>query len=383
MHTWNFIVPSVRHKFMKILHYSPQMSPGRTSALAADLACSMQSDDCHNIVVAPPSELISRLHTSGVQHFSCRKPNLLTFLREIRRLRKLIRRQAPDVVQVYSADAAWIVHMACKNPKRMKKMPKIVGAITGYAKIGSSALSWSRCHYFTVGSKHLRKVLQADNSPLKCNPWVIPHGIDERLCNPAYRPTDTWMKEWRAANPHYTERLSICVPCALSPLHGLENIAPILTGLLRSGIPAHVYIVGDLRKARTAYIEELKTLYANADLTGHITWSGACPDLRDVLRACDITLSLSEKPATYDRPILEALALGCPVVGFDHGIVGEYLSAFLPEGRVAPGDIAGVLDTLIQWSTYLPTPISEIPAPYRLTDTAATYLKLYQDITEH
>lgn len=366
---------------MKILHYSPQITPGRTASQAVELACSLQSDVCHNIVVAPTSELVTRLHTSGVQHFPCHKLNLLTFLREIRRLRKLIRRQVPDIVQVYSADAAWVVYMACKNPTRMKKLPSVVGALTGYAKIGSSALSWSRCHYFTTGSKHLRKVLQADNSPLKCNPWVIPHGIDERLCNPSYRPTESWMKEWRAANPHYTERFSICVPCSLTPLHGLEDIAPILMGLLKSGVPAHVYIVGDLRKVRTAYLEDLKTLFANANLTEYITWTGARSDLRDVLKACDITLSLAEKPASYNRPILEALALGCPVVGYDHGIVGEYLAAFLPEGRVAPGDIAGVLDTLIQWATYLPTPISEIPYPYRLSDTANIYMKLYQDIT--
>lgn len=364
---------------MKVLHYSPHMQPGSPAALAADLACALQSTECENIVIAPPSELLSQLHTAGVLHVSCRKPNVLTAWREIQRLRRNLRRHKPDVVQVYSADAAWVVSKACRN---RQNVPPIVGAVTGYVWPGTMALGWSRCDCHTAICRHLREVLTADPPLLPDTPWVIPYGTDEQLCHPGYVPTPTWYKNWREQQPEYAQKLSICVPGAISPLHGLEDIAPILTGLLRSGVEAQVYIAGDTRKARSAYVDELKAIYASAGLSEHITWLGHRSDLRDVLCACDITLSLSRKPATWDNAIQMALALGRPVAGYDHGAVGEYLRAFLPEGKIAPGDIAGVLDTLTQWSVYSPTPVQEIPYPYRLADTAATYLSLYKEITQ-
>ncbi|MBR5887355.1 MAG: glycosyltransferase family 4 protein [Akkermansia sp.] len=364
---------------MKILHYSPHMRPGSTSVLAADLACALQSAECENIVVAPSSEIVNRLYASKVAYVSCHRPNLLTAWREVRRLRKLIRRQAPDIVQVYSTDAAWIVNMACRRPRRMT-VPPVVGAICGYVWHSTSELGWSKCDYHTVLSRHQRELLTAETSPLKCMPEIIPYGTDERLCNPNYQPTESWFSTWRAQQPGYDNHLSICVPGSISPLRGLEDIAPILTGLLRSGIQAHVYIAGNYRKARTVYVNELKLLYSNAGLTEHISWLGERADMRDVLCACDVTLSLCKKPATWDRAIQEALALGRPVIGYDYGAVGEYLNSFLPEGRVTPGDIAAVMDTLTQWSSYPPSSLASIPAPYRLSDTAAAYMKLYSEI---
>ncbi len=364
---------------MKVIHYSPHMSPGGPAALAADLARTLQADDCENVVVAPPCELISRLHAAKVKHISCRKPNVLTAWREIRRLRSIIRRQAPDVVQVYSADAAWIVSMACRRLKKVK-VPTIIGAITGYVAKGLPAYGWKFCDYYTTISRHLRNELRADSSPLKCAPWVIPYGTDESMCNPAYRPTSGWLTQWRKNHPELDYCLAVCIPGGITPRRGLEDVVPVLTGLLRSGIPAHVYIEGDPRLASTDYVNELKATFATAQLDGHITWLGARPDLRDVLCGCDVTLSLTRQPATWDRAVLEALALGRPVIAYDHGVVGELLEAFQPEGRVAPGDIPAIIDTLTQWNTYPPSPVSEIPYPYKLSDTADTYRKLYSEI---
>lgn len=365
---------------MRIIHYSPKLRSGGPSALAADLACALQSSDCENIVVSPPCELISRQNAAGVRHIISRSINLMTTWQEIRRLRNIIRNHKPAVVQVYSAEAAWVTSMASRR-LRPSARPRIVGVLTGYPTLGAPKVGWRHCHVFTAISKHLRNVLDAPGSPLSSKPWVIPYGVNERLCYPGYTPTTAWLEQWRRNNPNAgADKMSICVPGAISPLHGLEDIVPILTGLLRSGIGAHVFIAGDTRRANEDYVAELKQKFADAQLSDHITWIGARADLRDVLCACDVTLSLTREPATWDRPVLEALTLGRPVVGYDHGVIGELLEAFLPEGRVAPGDTASIIDTLSQWNTYSPSTAPEIPFPYRLSDTAATYKKLYREI---
>ncbi len=366
---------------MKIVHYSPKLRSGGPSAFAADLACALQSGEIDNIVVSPPCDLISKLNTAGVKHINSRSINLLTAWREIRRIRRIMRNHNPQIIQVYTADAAWVVGMACRR-MRPSARPRIVGALTAYPRLGSPRVGWSHCHVFTAISKHLRTVLDSPGSPLSSKPWVIPYGINEQHCYPGYTPTTAWLEQWRRNNPTAgMDKMSICIPGAITPLHGLEDLVPIMIGLQRTGINSHVFIAGDTRRASRNYVDELKQLFDSAQLSEHITWLGARSDLRDVLCACDVTLTLTRQPATWDRAVLEALALGRPVVGYDHGVIGELMEAFLPEGRVAPGDTATIVDTLSQWNTYSPSPVPGVPYPYRLTDTAETYRKLYQEIT--
>ena len=82
-----------------------------------------------------------------------------------------------------------------------------------------------------------------------------------------------------------------------------------------------------------------------------------------------MVISLTRQPACHDRAILEALSLGKPVAGYDHGIVGELLDIYLPEGRVEPGDTAGIADRLEQWNAYRPVLEGALLRPYRLADT--------------
>ena len=49
--------------------------------------------------------------------------------------------------------------------------------------------------------------------------------------------------------------------------------------------------------------------------------------------------SLSAKPESFGRTLREALSLGLPVVGYDHGGVGETLSWAYPQGRGTPRDV--------------------------------------------
>lgn len=365
---------------MTILHVAPQLRAGGTMQMAADLACALQQrGDCHNIVVSPANELVSKLIATGAEHRLCRRFNLLNTVAELHRLRGLIRSIKPAIIQVYGADAAAAATLACRGLKEHR--PIVIGVLTAYPRHGSSYIFRKCCDAFITISKHLRQT--AINGVFKQHRkelMLIPYGVNERQCFPAFSLTADKLEQWRAAHPVAANHLTLCLPGAISPLHGLEDLAPILSTLLHQGIPTHAFIAGDTRKADPLYTEQLKAKFAAANLTEHISWIGARPDLREVLCACDITLSLTRKPATYDRPVLEALSLGRPVVGYDHGVVGELLETFLPEGRVAPGDYAAVADTLIQWHTYRPTPISEIPYPYRISDTAESCYKLYESL---
>ena len=190
------------------------------------------------------------------------------------------------------------------------------------------------------------------------------------------------MEQWNRSNKPAEGTLRICIPGAITPLHGLDDLPAILARLEQIKVPVHVYIAGDTAKANQSYLRKLRQALKESKTADRVSWIGARTDLRDVMSACDVVLSLARLPAAHDRVVLEALALGKPVAGYDHGVVGEMLDTFLAEGRVAPGDVAGIVDRIEQWHAYRPPTETALPHPYRLADTIRGVAELCTAVSE-
>ena len=100
-------------------------------------------------------------------------------------------------------------------------------------------------------------------------------------------------------------------------------------------------------------------------------------DLREIMAVSDAVVSCAAKPETFGRVTLEALSMGIPVAGYDHGGVREQLNALLPVGKVPVGDIATMAQMLTAWQKNPPVPKKKtlslwnpcFPKPYAFTRT--------------
>ncbi len=359
----------------KILHISPGLAAGGSRRMAADLSCQLQDMGHVNALAAPPGDIAERVAAAGVRLHAWHGGGLLAQRHEIARLARLLRGFRADAAVSDRAKAARLCRHACRLLPADAR-PRLVGIVSAPLRFGEGR-GWGCCNALACLSRPLaeschKRLAACRETP----PTIIPYGVDTRLCHPAYRPSADWQAAWRQKHPEAAESYTLCLPGALSPLHGLDDLAPLLNALQRNGIRPHAYIVGDLRRADPVFVEQLRTRFRVAGVDKHVSLLPPGDHMRELMASCHATLSLAHAPACYDRPLLEALALGRPVAAYDHGIAGELLDAFLPEGRVAPGDIAGMADTLTQWHSFCPTPADEVPAPYRLENTAAALLKL-------
>jgi glycosyltransferase involved in cell wall biosynthesis len=76
--------------------------------------------------------------------------------------------------------------------------------------------------------------------------------------------------------------------------------------------------------------------------------------------------------------VREALSLGVPVVGYDHGGVGETLRLAYPAGRVPPGDL-DALETVTR--ELLEHPVEVAPQAFAsVQDMVDSTIALYQDL---
>ena len=361
---------------MSILHYSPGLRPGSISQLAADLAAGLQDAGFSNVVISPPNELVGPLSAAGVRHRSAQELGMLSMWGEIKRLRRHIREEKVSIVLAYGANATRAALLACRRIPDAAR-PRLVAVLTGFPRGLMRTRALRHCDALVSISRYLRsEITRMYSLPADCSIWSIPYGVHEPHCHPQYRPTADWRARWAQDYARPEHELTICVPCPITPIHGLELLPTIITGLRAQGITPHIYIAGDTTRANHRWMRTLKRQFEQEGVESAITWLGLRNDLRDVLTSCHITLSLALAPASHDRAVLEALALGCRVIAFDHGAVGEMLNSFLPEGRVRPGDAHAVLDTITQWMALKPDTVSAVPYPYRFQDTIRSFAEL-------
>ena len=90
----------------------------------------------------------------------------------------------------------------------------------------------------------------------------------------------------------------------------------LLAALKSRGHEIHGLIVGDSPSARKQYVSSLREKIDQLGLRHHVNLTGWRHDIRDIVAASSIVLSLAQEPESFGRPVLEALYMGVPVVGY-------------------------------------------------------------------
>jgi glycosyltransferase involved in cell wall biosynthesis len=127
-------------------------------------------------------------------------------------------------------------------------------------------------------------------------------------------------------------RLLLGVVAQLSPWKGQETAIEALAELRREGIDAHLLLVGSAKfVARSTrfdnrrYLAHLHRLVAEAGLESRVSWLGEREDVPEIVGALDVLLLPSwEEP--FGRAVIEAMALGVPVIATDVGGPAEIIT---------------------------------------------------------
>jgi L-malate glycosyltransferase len=127
-------------------------------------------------------------------------------------------------------------------------------------------------------------------------------------------------------------RLLLGVVAQLSPWKGQDTAIEALRLLLSKGIDAHLLLVGSAKfVARSTrfdnrrYLAHLHQLVAEAGLQSRVSWLGEREDVPELVGALDVLLLPSwEEP--FGRAVIEAMALGVPVIATDVGGPAEIIT---------------------------------------------------------
>jgi glycosyltransferase involved in cell wall biosynthesis len=365
---------------MKVLQILPELNAGGVERGTLEIARFLVQQGHESLVVSNGGRLVPELEAAGTRHISMpvhRKR--LSSLLQVRPFRRLLEKERPDIVHIRSRAPGWIAWLAWRRMDPRTR-PRLVSTVHGFNSVNPYSVIMTRGERVIAVSGAVRDHVLRNypQVPPDCV-RVIPRGIDPGEYPRGFAPAPQWQERWRKEFPQCVGRSLIVLPGRITRLKGHEDFFELVARLKQAGVPAHGLVVGDVHPKKQAYLAELRQRVRALGVQTDISFAGHRNDLREIMAVSDVVCSLSQQPEAFGRVVLEALALGRPVVGYDHGGVGEQLQQLFPEGRVPPGNGSALLETVQRILRERPVP-GPVSPEFTLDVMCRATLDVYREL---
>lgn len=332
---------------MTVIQLLPGLDAGGVERGVLEVSQALAERGHRSIVVSSGGRLVDELVASGGEHVTMpiHKKSPLT-LRTIGPLRKLCMQTHADVLHARSRVPAWAGFLAWGGMPAGQR-PAWVTSVHGLHSVSRYSRIMTSGQRVEVVSNTVRDYVLNNYKGVDPDKLVLNYrGVDPSEFVFGYKPDEQWLAQWQGQYPQLSGKFVITLAGRITRLKGHHDLIKVIAQLRERGIDAHGLIVGGEDPRRLAYAKQLRETVEATGLSAHITFTGHRSDVREVLAVSDLVVSLSTKPESFGRAVLEALRLGRPVVGYDHGGVGEVLAALYPAGLTPLGDIDALADRI-------------------------------------
>lgn len=365
---------------MKVLQILPELNAGGVERGTLELARHLVQHGHQSLVVSNGGRMVEQLEKQGSRHITMpvhRKSFVSLF--QIAPLRRLLEQERPDILHIRSRLPGWIARLAWRGMDHERR-PHFVSTVHGFYSVNAYSAIMTRGERVVAVSESIRDYVMKNYPEVPPEIIrVIPRGIESKDYSRDFTLDSVWVEAWRSQFPHLTSKRVLTLPGRVTRLKGHEDFLKLIKALVARGEPVHGLIVGGAHEKKQGYLEEIKSLARQLGIASRVTLTGHRSDLREILSVSDVVFSLSTKPESFGRTTLEALALGRPVVAYDHGGVGEQLRTIFPAGGVPLGDERALLRTTRQILVAAAVP-GPIPTAYTLEAMCAGTLEMYSEL---
>ncbi|MGF6495158.1 glycosyltransferase involved in cell wall biosynthesis [Luteibacter sp. 621] len=365
---------------MTVVQLVPALHSGGAERSTLEIAKALVEAGHRSIVVSAGGRLVEQLEAEGSQHITLPIGHKsLRTLFTVGKLRRILRELKPDIVHARSRLPAWVGWWAMR---RVKPRPHFVTTVHGLNSPGHYSSILLRGERVIVVSQTLRDYVlrhyPEDISSARIT--VVPRGIDTEAFPYGYRPDDSWQRAFFEEFPQLEGAPLLTLPGRGTRLKGHADAIELIADLQSRAIDARLLLMGADEPGRETYIAELRQLIKERGLESKVVISPPRSDIRDVYAISNLVLQLSQRPESFGRTVVEALAMCRPVLGYAHGGVGELLAELYPAGRVPLNDRERLVERAAELLRFAP-PIPP-PRSYRLVDMQSATLALYAEVVE-
>lgn len=314
---------------MHILQLLPSLEVGGVERGVLDLTKGLIARGHRVSVISCGGPLVERLTQLGGTHYQLpiHEKSLPAIASCIPAVVRLIREQGVDVVHARSRVPGWIGYVASRWAQR----PFVTTAHGFYRPHPASrVMAWGRC--VIAPSKALGRFLCEQFHLPRERLRIIQRGVD--LDEFTFQPSPALhMGPWR-----------IGLFGRLSAIKGHDVALKACAQLIRLGHAVTLCIAGDTPGASAR--QSLEALIASLKLQGAVEWLGVRQDVPQLLAGVDLVVVPSTYPESFGRSVIEAQAVGRPVVASRLGALEELIDDARSGLLVPPGDVHALADAL-------------------------------------
>ena len=366
---------------LSVVQLLPALNGGGVERGTLEIARELVRHGHRSVVISAGGRLVPELLREGSEHLAwplgAKSPWVL---RWVRPLRHWLAEQRIDILHVRSRLPAWIAWLAWRQMDPATR-PRFITTVHGLYSVSAYSAIMTRGERVIAVSDTVRAYLRQHYPQLAAERiQVIQRGVDPLDFPQGYRPSSEWLTNWYRHYPQLQEGPVLTLPGRLSRLKGHEAFIELIARLRAEGHPVHGLIVGGIEPRRQAYADGLRQKVHALGLSDAVLFVGHRADMREIYAVSTLVLSLSTKPESFGRTVLEALSLGRPVVAYAQGGVGEILDRLYPVGRVPPDDTAALfsrVSALLETAPPVPSE-SAFPLQGMLDETLTLYTALHQ-----
>jgi len=369
-------------KKLTVVQMLPELESGGVERGTLEVGKYLVDHGHRSIVISGSGQMVEQLQREGSEHvdWEVGKKSFAT-IRYIKKVRKYLQETKPDILHLRSRLPAWIGYLAWKKLPENDR-PKLVTTVHGPYTVGKYSSVMIQGEKIIAVSEMIRDYIMNNYSVVDPGIITVIHrGVDTSRYFPTFKPSEEWRTKWFNEFPQMKDKLLLTIPGRLTRWKGQEDFVEIMRTLIKDGQNVHGLIVGSAHPKKKEYEEELRSIIRSLGLENHITLTGHRNDIKEILSLSCIAFSLSTEPEAFGRTTIEALSLGTPVIGYNHGGVKEQLEKLFPEGAIQVGKFGKAVVKIREWMT---SPVEPIPnQEFTLDSMCSSTLKIYESFFDN
>ena len=356
---------------MKVLQILPQLNIGGVERGTLDLSKALIQNGHDAFVISGGGILVNELVKSGATHYEM--PVHIKSLKTLflaKKLSEKILSINPDIVHVRSRMPAWVNYRAFK---KLQNKPVLVSTFHGLYSFPIYSKVMSFVDHTIAISNTVESYIIQNYDLEKKDITIIPRGCDPNTFNNVSidpKEKDDLLNEF----PQIKGKKVLTIPGRITKWKGIAEFIQLMSLLDDS---YHGLVVGPIAKSKKRYFSKLLEKVSSLNLDNRITFTGSRRDISNIYKISDIVYNLSQTPEPFGRTMIEAIACGTKVVGWNHGGASEILKKLFPQGLVDLDEMEKLRDTTVTIANTSSTPSENTFTAKRMTDsTIDLYNKL-------
>lgn len=319
-----------------ILQVLPQLASGGVERGTIDMARAIKKAGGKPLVASQGGAMTAQLQHAGITHITLPLASKNPFIirRNARKLARIIREQEVDIVHARSRAPAWSAWMAArKTGCRFVTTFHGTYGLQGMGKRSYNSIMTRGERVIAISQficQHIRSHYKMDESRLR----IIHRGVDLKLFNPfAHSPQRMieLTKEWRLPE----ELPLILFPGRITRWKGQDVFLKALAALPHRNFFA--VILGD-DKGHETFRAELEGLISSLGLEGLVRIAKHTHYISEAYMLSRVVVATSLEPEAFGRVVLEAQAMGKPVIATNHGGPQETVVPDVTGWLIEPGN---------------------------------------------